>query len=552
MRFDLRGVRRRDVLSSAALGLAATSIPFSRATANERVTVENEAGKLLGAAERGAVSFKGIPYAAHSGAANRFMAPRPVIPWKGIREAIRYGDRCPQEVETIAHTPVLAWYGQTEAFSENCCVLNVFTPALDAARRPVMVYIHGGGYITGGGGSPVLDGTQLATFGDVVVVTINHRLNVFGYTNLGHLDPEYFGDAANAGQLDLIAALTWTRKNISVFGGDPGNVTLFGQSGGGSKIMVLMAMPGAKGLFHRAINMSGVTGLNVGSSSATEPYANEILKALSLGKANVRKLQDVPVDALLQAREVALKAVKSEGSRPVIDARHIPAGPMTPQGLAVHSSVPLMMGTAETEATFYFRSDMRNFKVTADQVKTRIKAQFGVDDARADAIMAAYRQDDPNRTAADVLAALATDTLFRVPMIRAAEAKANAGHAPVYLYNFTWKAPVDGGAWRSPHTIDIPFAFGNTDKSTALTGAGPEPMEVSRNLMAAFVAFARTGNPNNPRMPEWRPYDTATRATMTIDTKCRAVNDFRGSDRVASSELRLDPFNRAALFTYKD
>jgi len=548
----LQRPRRREFVSAAALGLAAPALLSVRtAMAAEPVTLEIETGKLRGMRENGAISFKGVPYAANTGAGNRFMAPRPVPPWTGVRDALQCGDRCPQETETIAQTPVLAWYGQTEPFSESCCVLNVFTPGVDAVRRPVMVYIHGGGYITGGGGGAVLDGSNLAKFGDVVVVTVNHRLNIFGYTHLAHLDADRFGDAANAGQLDLVAALSWVQRNISAFGGDPGNVTLFGQSGGGSKIMVLMAMPAAKGLFHRAINMSGVTGLNVSEAAGTQPYANEVLKALGVGKHELLKLQDVPVDTLLKARAAALAAVRSEGSRPVIDGRHIPAGPMTPQGLAVHASVPLMIGTADTEATFYFRTDMRNFKVTADQVKARIRGQFGVDDAKADAIIAAYRQE-PNRTPADVLAALATDTLFRVPMIRAAETKANAGKAPVYLYNFVWKSPVDGGVWRSPHTIDIPFAFGNTDKATALTGTGTEPMEVSHNLMAAFVAFARSGNPSNPRMPEWKPYDTATRATMAIDVKCRAVNDFRGADRLASSELRLDPFNRAALFTYKD
>jgi para-nitrobenzyl esterase len=519
----------------------------------ETPTVEIESGKLRGARVDGTVGFKGVPYAADTSAGNRFMAPRPAASWAGVREATELGDRCAQERETFADTPAFSWYGQAEPFSENCCVLNVFTPGLErGARRPVMVYIHGGGYITGGGGGPILDGSNLARFGDVVVVTVNHRLSVFGYTNLSHLDAQAFGDAANAGQLDLIAALTWVKQNIAAFGGDHDNVTLFGQSGGGSKIMVLMGMPGAKGLFHRAINMSGVSGLSVAEAASTQPYVDEILKALGIGKGKLRKLQETPVDALLAARAVALAATRSEGARPVLDGRHVPTMAMTAQGLALHSSVPLLMGTADTEATFYLRTDVRNFHLTATQVKARIRAQFAMDDVRAEALMAAYRQDEPTRSPAEVLMALASDTMFRVPIIRAAETKAGARQAPVYLYNFVWKAPVEGGIWRCPHTIDIPFAFGNTGRSASLTGTGPEQVEVSRNLMAAFVAFARTGNPNNPRMPAWMPYDTATRATMTVDVTCQAVDDFRGADRVAGAQLRLDPFNRDVLFTYMD
>ena len=519
--------------------------------AAESATLEIENGKLRGTRENGCISFKGVPYAAPAGGSNRFMAPRPVANWTGVRDAVWFGNRCPQEWERFCDAPILRWYAQTEPFSENCCVLNVFTPAIDSARRPIMFYVHGGGYGTGGGGGAVLDGSNLAKFGDVVVVTVNHRLNVFGYLNLGHLDTDHLSDAANAGQLDLIAALTWVKRNISAFGGDPDNVTLFGQSGGGSKIMVLMGMPRAKGLFHRAINMSGSSGTTVVPAQATEPYVNEVLKQLGIGKSNLRALQEAPVEALLQARRTALKA-KREGSRPVIDGRHILAGPMSRQSLALHASVPLLMGHTETEATFYFGTDTRHFDLSADQVKARIRGQWDMNDAQAEAIMDAYRLGEPNRTPSDILIALISDTLIRIPMIRAAEIKADARQAPVYLYNFVWKAPVDGGMWGSPHAIDIPFAFGNTDKSTSLTGTGPEATEVSRNLMSAFVTFARTGDPNNPRMPEWRPYDTASRATMTVAVKCRAVNDFRGTDRVAGSELRLDPFNRAALFAYNN
>jgi para-nitrobenzyl esterase len=545
-----RGTLEAADVPARATGGAATSTVLHART-DESVIVEIENGKLRGRCKNGAISFKGIPYAATTGGAHRFMAPQPVAEWSGIRDALELGDRCCQERETFADSPILSWYGQTGAFSENCCVLNVFTPAIDAARRPVMVYIHGGGYFTGGGGGAVLDGGNLAQFGDVVVVTLNHRLNAFGYTNLDHLHEERFCDSANAGQLDLIAALKWVKKNISTFGGDPDSVTLFGQSGGGSKIMVLMSMPEAKGLFHRAINMSGASGMNIGGAAATEPYVDAMLRELGIEKSNLSKLQEVPPDTLIKARLAAI-AAKREGARPVIDGRHVFASPMATQSLEVHASVPLLMGNAHTEATFYFASDPRNLRLTEKQVIERLKAQFAVDDATAKSIMVDFRYDQPNRTPSEILVALITETLFRIPMIQAAEAKSDTRQAPVYKYDFVWKSPVDGGIWGSPHAIDIPFAFGNAETATSLLGIGTEQITVSRNLMTAFVAFARSGDPNNPGMPEWRPYDRVTRTTMAIGVNCQAVNDYHSADRIAGSRLRLDPFNRATLFAYRD
>jgi para-nitrobenzyl esterase len=510
------------------------------------VDVEIANGKLRGKSENGAINFKGVPYAASTAGANRFKAPQPVQNWTGVRDALGYGDRCPQIREY--RTGAFGWNTPVEPFSENCLVLNIYTPDLQInAKRPVMFYIHGGGYITGAGGSVGIEGTNLAKFGDVVVVTINHRLNVFGYTNFNHLDAELFGDAANAGQLDIIAALQWVKTNVAMFGGDPGNVTVFGQSGGGSKIAVLLGMPAAKGLFHRAVDMSGAAGFTPGKPEDTAPFTDAILKSLGIGRDNLRKLQEVSVEALQQARTAAMTELQMDGSRPVIDGRHLPASPVSPAGLPVHADVPLMAGTVDTESSYYLSLDPRNFNVTEAQVKARIKDQFKIDDAKVEQIIAAYRKSDPTRTAADVLLALCTDVQFRGAIIRGAEAKANDNKAPVYLYNFTWYAPADGGVYRAPHAIDIPFVFGNTDKSTSLTGDGPEPAEVSRNVMSAYVAFARTGNPNNPRLPEWKPYNAQTRPTMTFNVVCEAIDDFRGGDRIASADLRLDLSRRPLL-----
>lgn len=516
--------------------------------------IETANGTLRGRRDGEACSLKGVPYAADTSGCNRFRAPQPVQSWAGVRDALAYGDRCLQTEEAIGRFPVLSWYAQYGPFSEDCCTLNVFTPGLHpGAERPVIFYIHGGGYSSGSSNGPALDGSKLAAFGDVVVVTVNHRLNALGYTCLSHLHSEELDDAANAGQLDLVAALQWVQRNISAFGGDPGNVTLMGQSGGGNKIMVLLTMPGARGLFRRAINMGGATGLRVLGPEQTQPYVDALLQALGIRAGEQRKLQEVPVEVLQKARNAAMVAVRYDGAQPVVDGRHVMVSPFTPAGLALHASVPLIMGTTDTEATLFLASDRRNFLVHEAGLRARIQAQFQMDATRADALIAAYRQDEPSRTPADVLCHLASDVLSRGRMLGAVEAKANAGHAPVYLYNFTWKIPAEGGVWRSPHTVDIPFAFGTLDAATAMVGDNlATAQETSRNLMSAFVAFARVGHPDNSRMPAWKPYDVKDRATMVVQENCRLANDFHGAARRACEPLltgvQPTTLQRGALF----
>lgn len=545
---------RRTFLTSAAVLASSTLLGAGRASADGETIATVAGGRLRGVRFNGATSFKGVPYGDTTAGANRFRAPRPAPSWTGVRDAAGYGSLSPQIVSPPDGGPLDGWYDQVAEQGEDCLVLNIFTPDLDTtAGRPVMFYIHGGGYINGGGGGPGLDGTNLARFGDVVVVTINHRLNAFGYTNLSHIDAENFGNAANAGHLDIVAALEWVRDNIAAFGGDPGNVTLFGQSGGGSKIMSLLSMPAAQGLFHKAISMSGAAGLALDPAEDMIPYVDAFLAEAGVGPDNLAALREIPFEDLLRIRLRAVNASGLEGARPVLDGRHLLTLPMSPEGLPFHSHVPLLLGTTATEATLFFGNDMRNFSLTEAPMRKRLRTAYAIDDARVDEIVAAYRAASPEMTPSDILIAVASDVQFRQPLTRAAEIKSETeGQAPVWMYNFAWTIPADGGVMGAPHAIDIPFAFGTVDEAGRVTGGGEAPWETALNMMSAFVAFARDGDPNNARMPEWGPYNTETRVTMQINAECEATEDYRGAAREAVTGLRIDPFNRAALYRYEE
>ena len=528
------------------------------AGAEKDVTVKIANGVLRGARHNGAMSFKGVPYGANTAGANRFKAPQPVENWTGIRDATTYGDISPQIISSpnSMEAMLFGWYAQSEPvrMSENCLVLNVFTPDLnDNADRPVLFYIHGGGYVNGGGGSIGIDGRNLARYGDVVVVTINHRLNIFGYTNLSHTGNKDYADAANAGNLDIVAALRWVRDSIKVFGGNPDNVTLFGQSGGGSKIMTLIGMPEAKGLFHKAISMSGAAGLNIDDAKDVEPYADAILKELNVTAANLDDLQKFSVDELFAARTRAVKASGMDGARPVIDDKHIVTRALSPEGLKMQADIPMLLGYTLTEATLFFLNDMCNFTITEQQMRERMKKGFNIDDAKVTRIMAAYRQGSPDMTPFEIFAAVASDVQFRLPLENAARVKSETpNQAPVFLYQFAWAIPHMNGVLGAPHTVDIPFAFGNIDSAGSMIGSGDRAPETALNMMEAFVNFAGTGNPNNKRMPAWAPYDAANQTVMIVNSESSAAANWRAAVNKEIADLRIDPFNRAALYRYSD
>jgi len=528
---DITAISRRTLLGG---GIALAPVLLGAATRpGTRPVVEIASGRVRGIHANGALAFKAIPYAADTGGANRFMPPRPVQPWAGIRDAADWGNRCPQPGEAdLTAMQWMAWYkALTDRQGEDCCVLNVFTRDLNrAAKRPVMVYIHGGGFRTGGSDTAGIEGRNLARLGDVVVVTVNHRINVLGFTNLRFLGDQ-FADSANVGMMDLVAALKWVRENIAQFGGDPHCVTIFGQSGGGSKVSTLMGMPSAKGLIHRAINMSGPTVFQQVSLPKMEAIGQLFARNLGIDRSNIAKLREVPAAQLVAAHRTAVTAIGGDDFRPTIDGRSVPFGPFSAEALANHAHVPLMIGTTQTEATLWTARDPRNTGATAEQARTRIARQYGITDGEAAKVMQAYRDADPGRTPGDVLAALASDGIFRTSVLRGAEAKAAASRAPVFVYNFGWKIPLEGGIWGSPHTADIPFAFGNVENARMMTGPGAGPAQVGAMMLATYVSFARNGNPANRYLPAWKPYAGTDGMTMRLKSGPVAVKDFQGVER---------------------
>jgi para-nitrobenzyl esterase len=519
---------RRDFLRESGLLIAASSASFARVFADDGspVTVETAYGKVRGTEVAGIKIFKGIPYGASTAGKNRFMPPVAPAKWTGVRDALAYGPSAPQREPGIARnaSPRAVAAAGLPAESEDCLVLNVWTPALDDRRkRPVMFWCHGGGFATGSGSSPVTEGANLAKRGDVVVVTINHRLNVLGFTSLEEAGGEEFAGSGDAGMLDIVFALEWVRDNITRFGGDPGNVMIFGQSGGGRKVATLLAMPKAKGLFHRAVIESGATLKLVESAQGTR-VARELMTTLGLSRGQARELQQIPLDKIMGAYFQVVRRMNvdqmTQGFSPLVDGKFIPQHPFHPVASSVSADVPLMLGSTRTELTSSAQPE--DFELTDAAMRSRIGGLIGADAAAA---IQVYQKANPGASASDLYFLIASDHRYSGPVMKIAERRAALGKGPVYLYYFRWETPVDGGRLKSPHTIEIPFAFDNVKAAARLTGGGPEAMALADKISDTWIAFARSGNPNTPKLPRWTPYNATDRPTMVIDNEIRLVND---------------------------
>jgi len=531
---------RRTIVTGAAAALSVGLPNMTRAAVAPVVETTN--GKLRGASQDGILTFKGVRYGETTGGANRFLPPVSVTPWAGERDAMAFGASAPQVVSQSS--PLTAWYSTTRPISEDCLFLNVFTPALDRGRRPVMVWLHGGAWANCAGTAPGFDGTNLARGGDVVVVTVNHRLNGFGYLALGDSDPR-FADAGNAGVLDLVAALRWVRDNAAAFGGDPGNVTIFGQSGGAAKVTALMGLPAAKGLFHKAIAQSCSGGLRLDGPEEASRQTAALAKELGIAETSGAALQAVPMNQLI----VAMHAV-ADPFRPVLDGRNFPRNPFDPAASSLASDVPLMIGNAATEATLFMAADMANFSLDAQQVQTRVARYLGTDDARTRQIIDAYRSAGRGKTPPELLAAIATDYMYRRNTTRVAELQSAGAKTPVYAYVFDWKTPVLGGVLQSPHTLEVPFAFGTTDAAAGLVGSGPHLSNLTRDTMARWTSFAREGVPKAPDGVVWTPFDTVHRNTMMLNVESHIAANPGGEARHALDDLAMFEYSHPASFVH--
>jgi para-nitrobenzyl esterase len=523
-------IARRTLLGTAVAGgwALSTGVAGAAPVAGDAPVADTQHGKVRGVVGNGVSIFKGLPYGASTTGAARFRAPRPPAPWSDVRDALAYPPMSPQLTGPLPS--IFSSWTFDKDMSKDCLALNIWTPALnDGRKRPVMVWFHGGDFANLSGSRNVFDGSALATKGDVVVVTLNHRLNLFGYMYLAQMVPE-LADSGNAGMLDLVAALQWVRDNITGFGGDPANVTIFGQSGGGAKVSCMMAMPAATGLFHRAIVQSGSYYLKAMDPDGGTREARKLLAALDIQPADAGKLMTMPMEALVAGFGKAQKSPDRLSFRPVADGRNLPSGPWSSEAPAVSTNIPLLVGTVATEMTLLTGAgDPSAFTLDEAGLRQRLSRWFGASDI--DRVLATFRSTWPGATPSDLLFAIDTDQAMRQGAWQQAERRASQHAAPVYLYEVDWQTPVDGGKWKSPHSVELAFVFDNVAKSASMVGSGPEAQQMADQMSACWLAFARTGDPNNAGVPHWPAYDISQRATMVFNVPSKVIPDFRGEER---------------------
>ena len=534
------GLDRRSFLERAALagaGVLSGTLLTGGArpvhASSSRPVVETAYGRVRGTALEGVEVYRGIRYGGVTGGPYRFMPPLPPQPWTGLHDAARNGPICPQGPAA----------GAEGRMSEDCLSLNVWTPgAGEGAKRPVMVWLHPGGF-HGGAGYQYTGEGQLARQGDIVQVEVNHRLNVFGFLSLGELD-DVFADSGNAGMLDLVAALEWVRDNIEAFGGDPDNVTIFGESGGGSKVSTLMAMPAAEGLFHKAIAQSGFALRGIEADRATL-NAERLIAELGFSSDAVGDLQGVPpgqlLDAFLALRD---ELGGSQSFAPVVDDRVLMHHPWDPVAPPESAEVPLMLGCTRDETTILLgmlgSEPDALFALDEAGMRTRLSDALGADEATTASIVSAYREASPKMSPSDLFFRATSDHMMRIPAILQAERKAAQGGAPAYLYLFSWESPFMGGRMKAHHGAELPFVFDTVEANRDRLGAGSDRNALAAQMLGAWSHFAHTGDPNHEGLPEWKPYDAGSagkRETMLFGMPSRVESDPDSRERQVMTPL---------------
>jgi para-nitrobenzyl esterase len=524
-RFTRRALLRRSLIAGGAAFVAAWSKPHFTLAGNSGPIAETHYGKVRGVEIEGVRIFRGVPYGGPTEGPGRFMPPSSPAKWAGVFDATQNGPRSPQGRGVLFTEPRVGAYfsgGRKDAAtlsvqtdSENCLVLNVLTQG-HHGRRPVMVYIHGGGFNSGSGLLTVFS-DRFVREEDVVLVGVNHRLGILGYTYLGAVNDKY-ADSGNVGQLDLIAALEWVRNNIANFGGDPGNVTIFGESGGGAKISTLLAMPSAKGLFNRAIIESG-SSLHVSDRESAAKVGKNLLEQCGLTESQVDDLQKIPLEKLLASAGRA-----AAGIGPVVDGRSIPQQTWEPAAPDVSAGISMIVGTCKDEATI-FSMDQSLFSLDEMGLRDRV-LKAGIPESDADKIVALYHRDHPSETPSEIYFRMTSDRGVRSSAVGQAERRLAQGKANVYMYHFEWNTPLLGGKLRAFHTSELPLAMRLVEF--------PESEELSKQIAGAWASFARNGNPNHSGLSNWPAYSIKERSTMLFNVgKSEAVNDPDRDERIA-------------------